>query len=92
MIATFIIVVVVESRKMLIYKYLKLVETRQHRLLLFLRPKHLMQFLILAMGQYDRAEGDTNDDNDYADYDVDSDDDDDQCTNKSYCWLRMEYS
>lgn len=58
-----------------------------------------MQFLIQAMGQYDRAEGDTNDDdddddstNDYADYDVDSDDDDDQCTNKSYCWLRMEYS
>ena len=56
-----------------------------------------MQFLIQAMGQYDRAEGDSNDDDDddstddYADYDVDSDDDD-QCTNKSYCWLRMEYS
>lgn len=48
------------------------------------------------MGQYGCAEGDAIVDDsivdDYADYDADSDDDDDQCTNKSYCWLKMEYS
>ena len=105
MIATLTVVVVVvvavavaESMKMSIYKYLTLGEIQQHHLLPFLRSKHLMQFSILVMGQYGYAEGDANDDDDdsivddYADYDAYSDDDDDLCTNKSYCWLGMDYS
>ena len=51
------------------------------------------------MGQCGCSEGDANDANDddddstddYADA-ADSDGDDDQSTNKSYYWLKMEYS